>query len=85
VLYQVIEKVKELNGIGPAKGGQMDRHELMEFLKGANIHLTENNFNPTNVVDTPYQANIDAYVDGRWNDIEGHLPDNKANAERIDQ
>jgi hypothetical protein len=44
----------------------MDRHELMEFLKGANINVTQNN------IQAPYDGNIAAYVEGRWNDIEAH-------------
>ncbi len=66
VRFRAIEKIIELNGIGPAKGGQMDRHELMEFLKGANVQITQNN------IQAPYDANISAYVEGRWSDIEAH-------------
>lgn len=71
VRFRAIEKVIELNGIGPQKGGAMDRHELMEFLRGANINLTQNN---TTVIipPSPYEDDISAYVDGRWNDIQMH-------------
>lgn len=70
VRFRAIEKVIELNGIGPAKGGAMDRHELMEFLKGTNIQLTQNNIQAT--IPTPFEGDINAYVDGRWSDIHSH-------------
>jgi peptide/nickel transport system substrate-binding protein len=67
VRFRAIEKIIELNGIGPQKGGQMDRHELMEFLRGANINLTQNNLAvPMNA---PFGDNITAYTEGRWSDI----------------
>jgi hypothetical protein len=70
VRFRAIEKVIELNGIGPQKGGQLDRHELMEFLKGANVTLTQNNIQAT--VAAPFERDINAYADGRWNDIHSH-------------
>ena len=70
VRFRAIEKVIELNGIGPQKGGQMDRHELMEFLRGANIHLIQNNISASPA--TPYEGDISAYVEGRWEDIQSH-------------
>ena len=79
VRFRAIEKIIELNGIGAVKGGQMDRHELMEFLRGANINLTQNNIAAPVVA--PYGDNIDAYVDGRWGDIESHPPSAKAMVE----
>jgi len=46
----------------------MDRHDLMEFLRRANINLTQNNLTlPANV---PFGENITAYTEGRWSDIE---------------
>jgi hypothetical protein len=71
VRFRAIEKIIELNGIGPAKAGQMDRHELMEFLKGTNISLTQNNISAA-VPLSPYGTNISAYVEGRFSDIEAH-------------
>jgi hypothetical protein len=79
VRFRAIEKIIELNGIGPQKGGQMDRHELMEFLKGANINVTQNN------IQAPFDGNISAYVEGRWNDIESHPPSSKAMVERVEE
>jgi hypothetical protein len=38
----------------------------MEFLRGANINLTQNN------IQAPYEGNISAHVEGRWNDISAH-------------
>ncbi len=71
VQFRAIEKIIELNGIGPTKGGQMDRSELMEFLRGANISVTQKN------IQAPYNGNIAAYVEGRWSDIESHPPSAK--------
>lgn len=71
VKMKAIEKVLELNGIGPAKEGIMDRNELMNFLREANISITQNNIN-TAPLPQDYQENISAYVDGRWKDIDAH-------------
>jgi hypothetical protein len=72
VKFRAIEKVIELNGVGPAKGGAMDRNELMNFLREANISITQNNITAPGPVEAPFQGNIDAYVDGRWSDIQAH-------------
>ena len=71
VKIKAIEKIFELNGVGPAKGGAMDRNELMNFFKEANISLTQNN-TTVNLPPNPYEGDITAYVDGRWNDIQAH-------------
>lgn len=71
VKIKAVEKVFELNGVGPAKGAAMDRNELMNFLKEANISITQNNTS-VNLPENPYEGDISAYVDGRWNDIQAH-------------
>lgn len=71
VRLKVIEMILALNGVGPAKGGAMDRNELMNFLREANIQITQNNTN-VNMPANPYEGDISAYVDGRWEDIQAH-------------
>lgn len=78
VKMKAIEKILELNGIRPNKGGEMDRAELMEFLKSANITINQqqNNYLP------PFEKNISAYAEGRWEDIEAHPAAERAMIER---
>jgi hypothetical protein len=83
VKFRAIEKVIELNGIGPQKGGQMDRHELMEFLRGANINLMQNNINAP--VPALYEGDISAYVEGRWSDIRSHETSKFAQGKEAEQ
>jgi len=84
VKIKAIEKIFELNGVGPAKGGAMDRNELMNFLKEANISLTQNN-TTVNLPANPYEGDISAYVDGRWNDIHAHEANKIAGSIMSDQ
>lgn len=79
VRFRAVEKILDLNGVGPQKGGQLDRHELMEFLRGANISITQNNLSTP--LTSPYGDNIAAYTEGRWRDIKSHLPSAKAMTE----
>ncbi len=83
VRFRAIEKVIELNGIGPQKGGQMDRYELMEFLRGANISLTQNNI--SGALQAPFENDISAYVEGRWSDIQAHEGGKFASSTKDDQ
>ncbi len=48
----------------------MDRNELMNFLREANISITHNNITAPGTMEASFQGNIDAYVDGRWSDIQ---------------
>lgn len=78
VKFRAIEKVIELNGVDPTKGGAMDRNELMNFLREANISITQNNnITAPGALEAPYQGNIDAYVDGRWGEIESQHAESK--------
>ena len=49
--------------------GQMDRHELMVFLRGANISITQND---VQLPATPFENDINAYVNGRFEEIQAH-------------
>jgi hypothetical protein len=84
VKMKAIEKIFELNGVGPAKGTGMDRNELMNFLKDANVTLTQNN-TTISLPPNPYEGNIDAYVNGRWSDIQAHHANSVAGSIMDDQ
>ena len=47
----------------------MDRHELMEFLRGANINITQND---VQLPATPFENDINAYVNGRFEELQAH-------------
>lgn len=81
---KAIEKIFELNGVGPAKGAAMDRNELINFLKEANISLTQNN-TTVNLPANPYENDITAYVNGQWNDIQAHSANKVAGTVMDDQ
>lgn len=72
VRFRAVEKVIELNGIGPQKGGQMDRAELMDFLRSSNVVIQQNTQNNFGNYPNPYEDNINAYTESRWTDIESH-------------
>jgi hypothetical protein len=67
VRFQVIKEIIRLNGIDQPKTGQSDKQELNEFLKTANI-----NVNVTNNGVNPYAKDMEAYVEGRYEDITSH-------------
>jgi hypothetical protein len=52
--------------------GALGFHSSSKIGLEANISITQNNITAPGAVEAPFQGNIDAYVDGRWSDIQAH-------------